>query len=133
MASVVADTHTVVWYLAASPRLSARAKTAIDAAITSGQPVWVPTICLVEIAYLVEKTRLPEAAWESLLQHLNGPHTGFRAASFSVAMAEALRRIPVATVPDMPDRMIAATALALSLPLVTCDPKIQAAPLTTIW
>ncbi len=33
----------------------------------------------------------------------------------------------------MPDRMIAATALALNLPLITCDRKIQAAPLVTIW
>jgi predicted nucleic acid-binding protein len=33
----------------------------------------------------------------------------------------------------MPDRIIAATALALGLPLVTRDRKIRAADLETIW
>ena len=36
-------------------------------------------------------------------------------------------------IPDMPDRIIAATALHLDLPLVTRDQKIQAAGITTIW
>jgi predicted nucleic acid-binding protein len=37
-------------------------------------------------------------------------------------------------VPDMPDRIIAATALSLSLPLVTRDAKIQAVTtIQTIW
>jgi len=36
-------------------------------------------------------------------------------------------------VPDMPDRIIAATALHLDLPLVTRDRAIQAAGLKAIW
>jgi predicted nucleic acid-binding protein len=36
-------------------------------------------------------------------------------------------------VPDLPDRVIAATALRLNLPLVTRDSKIQAAGITTVW
>jgi len=34
---------------------------------------------------------------------------------------------------DMPDRMIAATAARLGLPLVTRDRQIQSAGIATIW
>jgi predicted nucleic acid-binding protein len=44
-----------------------------------------------------------------------------------------LRRVRREDVPDMPDRIIAATALALDLPLVTRDGKIRAAGIRTIW
>ena len=48
-------------------------------------------------------------------------------------MAEAMAKIPRNIVPDMPDRMIAATALHLNLPLVTIDTQVRAANIETIW
>jgi predicted nucleic acid-binding protein len=48
-------------------------------------------------------------------------------------VAVALSRIPRDQVPDMPDRVIAATALALGLPLVTRDGRIRASGVETIW
>jgi len=36
-------------------------------------------------------------------------------------------------VPDMPDRIIAATAIYLSLPLITKDDAIRSAGIITIW
>jgi predicted nucleic acid-binding protein len=36
-------------------------------------------------------------------------------------------------VPDLPDRVIAATAVQLGLPVVTRDPHVQAAGIETIW
>ena len=59
MARLVADTHALIWYLEASPRLSSSANAAIKAAFQAGEAVLVPTVSLVEIAYLVEKGRLP--------------------------------------------------------------------------
>ena len=46
---------------------------------------------------------------------------------------QAIAQIPLETVPEMPDRIIAATALYLNIPLVTKDSKIQAANVQTIW
>jgi len=36
-------------------------------------------------------------------------------------------------VPDLPDRVIAATALHHRVPLVTCDRKIRSCGIATIW
>jgi PIN domain nuclease of toxin-antitoxin system len=48
-------------------------------------------------------------------------------------VALALPRIARVDVPDMPDRIIAATALHLNVPLVSRDRQIQAAGIHTIW
>ena len=53
--------------------------------------------------------------------------------TLNVFVAAALANIPRDRVPDMPDRIIAATALYLGVPLVTRDAMIRAAPITTIW
>jgi len=45
---------------------------------------------------------------------------------------EYMKQIPREIVPDMPDRIIAATALQLQLPLISCDSKIRKV-LNTIW
>jgi predicted nucleic acid-binding protein len=48
-------------------------------------------------------------------------------------VAEAMQRVDRAQVPDMPDRIIAATALALGVPLITSDGKIRQSTVPTIW
>jgi len=51
-----------------------------------------------------------------------------------LAAAERLAQIPRAVVADMSDRIIAATALSLGLPLVTADTAIRKLTnITTIW
>jgi predicted nucleic acid-binding protein len=49
------------------------------------------------------------------------------------AVAKAVGQIPRNAVPDMPDRIIAATAAHLGVPLVTRDRQIQATGIRTIW
>jgi predicted nucleic acid-binding protein len=48
-------------------------------------------------------------------------------------VVDALGQINRDEVPDMPDRIIAATALALGVPLLSRDRKIRASSLETIW
>lgn len=133
MSAVVADTHAALWHLLNSPRLSANACAALDEATQGGDPIYVASISLVEVVYLVEKGRLPELALERLNNALADPASGFVTAPLDLAVAQALRRIPREVVPDMPDRIIAATALRLGLPLVTRDPDIQKTEVKTIW
>lgn len=51
----------------------------------------------------------------------------------TLAVATATGRIARIEIPEMPDRIIAATALVLGVPLVTADHRIRAAAVPTIW
>jgi PIN domain nuclease of toxin-antitoxin system len=133
MKSVVADTHTIIWYLSGAPELSAQAGAALDAAVESGEAVYVSAITIVEICYLVERGRIPEAALDRLIAVLSDRDAAFDVVPLDLQVAQAIRRIPRDVVPDMPDRIIAATAVALGLPLVTRDRRIVSSGIETIW
>jgi len=130
---LVVDTHIAVWYLQQDRRLSRRAEVGIDNALVGGHPIHVPSISLVELVYLVDKGRIPAAVADRIIRVLRDPVSGFRLAPLDPQVADATRQIPRAEVPDLPDRVIAATALALNLPLVTRDGRIRAANIQTIW
>jgi PIN domain nuclease of toxin-antitoxin system len=133
MSGVVADTHAAVWYLLESENLSSKALAVLDQTTQEGDLVYVASISVVEVIYLVEKGRLPPVAMERLNRALSDPDAGFALVPLDLAVAQAIQQIPRDIVPDMPDRIMAATALHLHLPLVTRDRDIQAAGIRTIW
>ena len=133
MSSVVADTHAALWYLIRDARLSATARDAMRASVRTGMPVFVSTISLVELTYLVEKGRLPADALQVLRNALADPEFGLTPVPLDLWVADTLREIPRDRVPDLPDRVIAATALSLHLPLVTREGRIRSAGIQTIW
>ncbi len=131
--SAVLDTHTALWYLEDSKELSSVARTTIEDAIRAARDVYVSAISLAETIYLVERGRVPITALQRLQGALRDPASGLFVASVDTDVADALHQIPRDIVPDMPDRIIAATALHLRLPLITRDQRIQAASIKTIW
>lgn len=130
MPSVVADTHTLIWYIFELPRLSPAALTALEQAVNEGNFIYFSAITIVEISYLIERGRLAGEVLTRVLNAADDPNVGILLAPLDRNISATIQQIDRATVPDMPDRIIAATALSLSLPLVTRDTKIQA--LTTI-
>lgn len=134
MSNLVVDTHAAVWYFAMSPQMSVTARNAVNNAINNGFTIILPTISIVEIVYLIEKGRLIPQTLTSLMQSLKLPNSTFVSQGLTEDLAQTLTQIPRQTVPEMPDRIISATALHLNLPLVTKDHKIQALKsIQTIW
>ena len=135
MSSVVTDTHALLWYLGNSKNLSALALNAFDTAEKSGSLIYVPAISVVELRYLVEKGRgILESDFRLVIDTLNDPNSAFTFAPLDQGTAEDIERIPRSVVPEMPDRMIAATAFNLNLPLVSRDTEISRLQnITVIW
>ena len=133
MATVVADTHAAVWYLTNSPRLSSAAAKALDNASAAGDSILVPSISLVELTYLVEKGRVPAEARKRLVDALAEPDGPYQLAPPDGRVAAAVELIDRDVVPDLPDRVIAATALSSGAALVSRDGKIRASQVRTIW
>jgi predicted nucleic acid-binding protein len=134
MSAVVADTHALIWYITADPRLSAPALAALQQAEQQRLPIYVPTIVVIELRYLVEKKTITEQEFDTILGTLKSPTRYPTPAPLDLITAESLARIPRAVVPEMPDRIVAATAWTLGLPLVTRDTEIRKLTnITIIW
>ena len=130
----VADTHSLIWHLQNNPRLSRQGRLLFSQADAGEASIVVPTIVLVEMTYLAEKKRIANELVKAALNLLREPSENYRLASLNLAVVEALKQVSRSLVPDMPDRIIAATALSLGLPLLTRDRALAAVEdLEVIW
>jgi PIN domain nuclease of toxin-antitoxin system len=133
MLRAIADTHAIIWYIEQDPRLSLRAKEAIDDAANAGDQIGISSITLIELTYLLEKSRIAPGTFAELQLSLDIPTSVFREYPCDHAVALALRTVLRAQVPDLPDRVIAATAVRHGVPCISRDGKIQLSQVPTIW
>jgi PIN domain nuclease of toxin-antitoxin system len=128
----VVDTHALIWYLFGDSRVSATARGEIDGAAASGEQIAISTISLVEIISLIEKRRIDATTFDQVLGQLN---SGILFVEIVVdrPVILAMRALDRMQVPELPDRVIAATAVRLGVPLISRDHKIQTSRATTIW
>jgi len=131
--AAVADTHTALWHLFGDSRLSPVAAEYILEAARTRRKIAVSSITLAEIVYLVEKNRLPAEAYNTLASALADPEHVFAEAVFTAAIVESMRQVPRSEVPDLPDRMIAATALYFGVPVISRDGRILTSSVPTVW
>jgi len=129
----VADTHAAIWYLLKNPLLSARARVFIDSAAQAGNEIMLSPISLAEMLYLSEKKRLPPSAYEDLKAALSDPDSVLQEAPFTVGVVDAMHKVPREDIPDMPDRIVAATGIFLGVPVISRDGRIRSSSIQTIW
>lgn len=133
MTNAVVDTHGLIWYLEDSPRLGSEASQTFDASDRGEISIYVPIICLVEILYLQEKGRIPTGSLQQFQNIIKAGESNLILVDLTQDIVLKMSEISRTTVPDMPDRIIAGTALHLGLPLISRDHKIQLSQVDTIW
>jgi PIN domain nuclease of toxin-antitoxin system len=133
MLKAIADTHTVIWFLYDNSRLSPVADKFFDTVEAEGNQIGLSAVSIAEIVYLVEKARIPQDCLIRLQQALDSLNSFLMIVAFDRPIAEALPQVDRAKVPDFPDRLIAATATHLGIPLISRDAKIQVSGVPTIW
>lgn len=119
------DTHTLVWWLAGTDRLSAPQTAALRRAESRGDQVGVPAICFWEIAKLVERGRLEfDVPLDEVFEEVEA-HPGIRLLELTPRIALESTRLGSGFHPDPADQIIAATARVHGLSLVTADQRIR--------
>ena len=125
MSIVIADTHTILWSIFDPKKLSANALTALTDASRTGT-IYIASITLVELNYLSTKRNFPYAgALQQIFILAQDPSIPFEVLPLTIDVAKAMDFVPRNEVPDMPDRIIAAAAVAFKMPLVSVDSDIQ--------
>ena len=126
---VLLDTHALLWAYIAPSSLSKEA----TKIITSDASILMVSVASVwEIATKVRNGKLPEAAnpERGLLETLN--EDGY--ALISIDAENALRAARLAGDHRDPfDRMIAAQAIALDIPVISKDPRLDSFGVRRIW
>jgi len=117
----VTDTHPLIWALSGDSRLSPVAEADAGKAI-----VIIPPIVPIEMIYLSEKGRIPVQLVDDLLTDVSQPGLSYRLGTLDASVITALRQIPRDLIPEMPDRIIAATAKAIGVALITRNGAITA-------
>ena len=123
MIAGVTDTHPFLWYVTGQhDRLGRKALRLFEAAERSDGSgiVYVPTVVLCECLMLSERVRL-ETRFDHWVRELD------RSQFFLISPLTPevlLYAFGISQVPDIFDRLIAATALDLDTPLVTQDQEI---------
>ena len=127
------DTHVVYWLAVRPERLSRAATRAIGVAERS-DGVAISSISLWELAVLIDKGRIQvEGTPERFLTRL-AERPGLAVLDITPQVAALTTQFPLGFPADPADRIIAATARAHGLPLVTRDGDLQDSRLLrTIW
>lgn len=133
MIAGVADTHAAIWYLFADPRLSRTAKMAFETAVNDRHKIALSVISLAEIVYLIEKGRFAPSVYDDLEKALRNPDHVLQEAPLTSEIVDAMQHVLRTDVPDMPDRIVAATAVYFGVPVISRDGRIRASMVQTVW
>ena len=128
MNEYVADTHTLFWYMMASPRLSSAAKAAFDEGVNNLALIYIPSIVLAELYFLNVKHNHPI---DFAVEYKNLEAGGqFILTSFEPQ--DVLDFDADSAVKEMHDRIIVGVARRLNAACITKDDNITKSGLVKI-
>jgi predicted nucleic acid-binding protein len=127
MASFVTDTQALVKFMMGKKVINDRFHRAFLSADKADSTIVIPAIVLMEVLYLFEKNRIDISLFqtEDLLKSEN-----YQFEPLSLQILKTASEIT--DIPELHDRLIAATARYLDLPLITNDPVIRASEFVNI-
>jgi len=129
MSSFVVDTMAIVLYLE-QRRLSSTVKILFEQTEQNQVNIFIPAMVLAEVLYLSEKGRIFIGIND--IKQLIANYSHFQICSLDFSIIEATYKIN--DIKELHDRVIAATAFHLDVPLITNDPIIaQSQFVETIW
>ena len=120
MDSFVTDTQALVKFMMGKKVINDKSHQAFQSADKGEAAIIIPAIVLMEVLYLFEKNRIDI----NLLQTeelFKSQNYQFEPLSFDILKTAS----EIDDIPELHDRLIAATARYLGLPLITNDPVIQ--------
>ncbi len=125
----VTDTMALILHLE-NRRSSDTVKAIFDSADQGKTTIYIPALVFAEILYLSERQRITLNLDEVEI-HLKS-FQNYKELPMSFEIIKNAQQIR--DVPELHDRLIAATAHSLNLQLITNDPKIQASQfVNTVW
>jgi PIN domain nuclease of toxin-antitoxin system len=126
---VLLDTHTLIWAIVNPPRLS---RAATEAIVDPTADILVSAASAWEIATKVRLGKMPDSEQleSRFLEALDD--AGYIALSIDTATALRAARLP-GSHRDPFDRILAAHAIALDIPIISKDAKLDSFPLRRIW
>lgn len=128
MIVAIAGTHTTIWHLFSDSRLRKAASDSINNATAKGDHIGVSAMI-----YLVEKGRIPASAVRDLHEATANPKAVLQYVPLDEHVAMKMAEIPRQDLPDLPDRVVAATALFYKVPVLSRDGRIRSSDIKTIW
>ena len=129
---ILLDTHVVIWLGLDPARVSKNARTAIAQARQKGTGLAISGITLLEITLLFDKRRIQVVP--SLESFLTEVESRFVVLPISGRICLRSSSLPLSHLSDPADRIVAGTALAEGLTLITADREIRnSRALPTLW
>lgn len=127
MDSFVTDTQALVKFMMGKRVINDRSHQAYQSADRGESTIIIPAIALMEMLYLFEKNRIDVGLLQTE-ELFKSQNYQFEPLSFDIIKTAA----EIDDIPELHDRLIAATAKYLDVPLITNDPEIRASRHITV-
>jgi predicted nucleic acid-binding protein len=127
MDNFVTDTQALVKFMMGKKVINDRSHQAFQSADRGESTIIVPAIVLMEMLYLFEKSRIDVGLLQTE-ELFKSQNYQFEPLSFDILKIAA----EIEDIPELHDRLIAATAKYFDLPLITNDPEIRASRHVTV-